>query len=110
MKWDKLVPISNQEPVFLIKNKKLKSIMSEKSIIIEKALLICMSRYKFMARNTQVTINIGTVILIKINTIIVNGLKTVVKLRTHIGSNELRLAILPVPKKDINTNPNCKIS
>jgi hypothetical protein len=40
----------------------------------------------------------GTIIRSSISPAILNGLKTVKKQRTHIGSNEFRLAMLPVPK------------
>lgn len=109
MKCEKLVPISNHEPVFLIKNKKLNNIISQNKSTIENTLLIWTSERILIELNVQVIINIGIVILITIKIIIVNGLNTVKKFRTHIGSNEFRLAILPVPKNDINTKPNCNI-
>jgi len=52
------------------------------------------------ARNVQVTARNGIIIFHKISSVITNGENTVKKQRTHVGSNELMLAMLPVPKKD----------
>lgn len=49
----------------------------------------------------------GTNSFSRISAVIVNGLKTVRKLRTHIGSKELMLAMFPVPKKPMNMNASC---
>lgn len=52
------------------------------------------------ARKVQVTDRKGIIIFHKINSVITNGENTVRKQRTQVGSNELMLAMLPVPKKE----------
>ncbi|KAL3270841.1 hypothetical protein HHI36_021361 [Cryptolaemus montrouzieri] len=55
-------------------------------------------------RNTQAVYRNGITSLMNIKIVILNGLKTVKKHLTHIGSKEFKLAILPVPKKPIRIN------
>lgn len=52
------------------------------------------------ARLAQPTRINGIANFMIINPDIVNGEKTVIKCRVHMGSNELILAIFPVPKND----------
>lgn len=62
-----------------------------------------------MALKTADAMMNGTKSFRRISVVIVNGLKTVRKLCTHIGSNELMLAMFPVPKNPmkINVSWNC---
>lgn len=104
MKCDRLVPISSQDPTFVTKYKNCNTIISENIKTIQKILKIFSLPTEFIARKAQhVNIN-GTISFNKIRPIILNGLKTVRKALTHIGSNEFKLAIFPQPKNPTNIN------
>jgi hypothetical protein len=52
------------------------------------------------ARKVQVTARNGIMIFHMISSVMMNGANTVRKQRTQVGSNELMLAMLPVPKNE----------
>ena len=99
-----LVPISCQLPSTLIKKKKMIDIMSVITMTTKNNPRTCKQSEFCMALKAQDTINRGISILMNKIHAITKGLNIVMKLFTAAGSNEFRLAMLPVPKKARNIN------
>lgn len=101
-KWQTLWPISSQLPSSFIKKKKLIAIKSVISNTTKNKARVGIFNIEWIDRKLIVTIRNGIKALMEIMTPCTGLLYTVWKQYVLVTSNELTLAILPVPKNERN--------
>lgn len=104
MKWERFEAISKKVPVLVMENISFINIKSANTRIRQNVFKVLILPKILIARKVQTVYIRGIATFKTINPVIVTGLKTVKKQRTHSGSNELTLATFPIPKNPTNIN------
>lgn len=101
------VPISSQDPSFFTMKKVCSSIPWQRRSTIKKLLSICTLDHKSLRKKHE-TKRKGPRNFSMSTNIMIHGLNTLTKHLVLLGSNELTLAIFPVPKNDNVTKNSWK--